>query len=141
MDARVFLVFDGLAKIISRHKPDVIYIEGMRRFMVTGGSIKSTVVQAMFHGAVLSAVGYARPKNCQVVIVLPPRVQWAGRGQTKVVGHPTKQLAYLLCKQVFGQAVADRLSEHELDALSLCVYYQNQKGGKNGKTAQSIGTG
>jgi len=95
----------------------------MRGYVVAKGSIKSTVVQAMFHGAVLSAVGQSRPQNCRVVIVPPPRVQWAGRGQTKVVGHPTKLSAYLVCRQVFGRTVADRLSEHELDALSLCLYY------------------
>jgi len=110
-------------KALDTYKPDAIYIEGMRKYQVSRGSLKSTVVQAMFHGAVLSAVGQSRPQNCRVVIVPPPRVQWAGRGKTRVVGHPTKLSAYLVCRQVFGRTVADRLSEHELDALSLCLYY------------------
>lgn len=124
MELRIAQVFSGVSTFISERKPMVIVIEGMRRFAVARSSVKSTVIQSMFHGAVLSAVAASKPPDASVSVVSPPKARWAGRGKTLVVGHPTKGMAHLLCQRLFGKSVAEHLTEHEKDAIALCVSYK-----------------
>ncbi|WP_347246126.1 crossover junction endodeoxyribonuclease RuvC [Thermogutta sp.] len=115
---RLATVFRGVVLFIQTYRPDIVAVEGMRTWMVRAGGVKSTVIQAQFHGAVLAAVMHARPPGCQVQIIPPPRTRWSGRGRTRTVGLATKEYARRVCETYFGKS---DLSEHEADAAVLAL--------------------
>ena len=126
---RLGTLFRAISTITDVYRPETILVEGMRHFPVARGSVKSTVIQAQFHGAVLAALGNLR-YEAKVVVVPPPRVQWAGRGRIRTAGQPTKKLARILCRQYLGKQ-AEELTEHEADAAALCLWLclnANKKG-------------
>lgn len=122
---RLATVFRGVALFVKTYQPDIVIVEGMRTWMVRAGSVKSTVIQAQFHGAVLAAVMASKSERCMLRVIPPPRVRWAGRGRTRVVGMATKEYARRVCETYFGTS-ASELTEHETDAAVLCLHSRKE---------------